>query len=336
MRLVLFLAPLLLAVSAHPCTLRTQGHVDCSGKGLTNVPLTLPHNLQYLDLSANSIHHLPPFPRKYSELLSLNLSGNPLHTLPAGAFKTLSHLRTLDLSSCDISRLHSNAFQGLLHLQTLILRNNMLQDLDLQNLRALTRLDVRGTSLISAPRTGVLMDTLAQKRFCDCSLRRQLPKFHHQVSGDFCSCAALAEKGEPDVHRRDKADGEVIKRYVRDVSDSSNSNLTSNLTTPLPTTASSQGRSWPYLVGFVLIAGTVSLLIAVVAKCNLFHRYFRSYRHRPLPENEWITESQSDLPGAPLPPQDDEDGFIEDNYIQPEDHREELDEDDAHIPHGEL
>lgn len=82
-------------------------------------------------------------------------------------------------------------------------------------------------------------------------------------------------------------------------------------------------------MGFVLIAITLSLLIAAAAKCKVFHRYFRSYRHRPLPENEWAAESQSELPGVPIPHQDDEDGFIEDNYIQPEDHQKEEDEDEV-------
>ncbi|XP_073400635.1 type III endosome membrane protein TEMP isoform X2 [Dendrobates tinctorius] len=336
MRLVLYLSSLLLAASAHPCTLTAQGRADCSHQGLTNVPNNLPHHLHYLNLSSNSIHHLQLLPLKFSELLFLNLSRNSLHLIPAGTFKTLPHLRVLDLSSCEISRLHSDAFKGLLRLQTLILRNNTFQDIDLWNLRALTRLDVRGTTLLSSPRMGVLVDQLARQRFCDCSSRRKLHQSRDRVSGDFCSCPTLIEKGELEVQAAGDVAIEVIQRYIRDVSEISNGSLSSNSTTPSPASNVSQGRSWPYLVGFVLIAGTVSLLIAAAAKCNLFHRYFRSYRHRPLPENEWITESQNELPGVPLPPQDDEDGFIEDNYIQPEDHREELDEDDLQEPHEQL
>ncbi|KAM4023252.1 type III endosome membrane protein TEMP isoform 2-T6 [Anomaloglossus baeobatrachus] len=336
MRLALCLSSLLLAASAHPCTLSAQGRADCSHKGLTNVPFTLPHNLQYLDLSSNSIHHLKPFPLKFSELLFLNLSGNPLHLIPAGAFKTLPHLQALDLSSCEISRLHSDAFKGLHRLRTLILRNNTFQDIDLWNLKALSRLDVRGTTLLSSPRIGVLMDQIARHRFCDCSSKRRLHKTHDRASGDFCSCPTLIEKRELDVQTAGEGHSEVVQRHVRDVSDISNASSSSNHTSVSPIAPLSQGRSWPYLVGFVLIAGTLSLLIAAAAKCNLFHRYFRSYRHRPLPENEWITESQNELPGVPLPPQDDEDGFIEDNYIQPSDHREELDEEDLSELHGEL
>ncbi|XP_073499785.1 LOW QUALITY PROTEIN: type III endosome membrane protein TEMP [Phyllobates terribilis] len=343
MRLVLYLSSFLLAASAHPCTLTAQGRADCSHKGLTKVPINLPHNLQYLNLSSNSIHHLQLFPLKFSELLFLNLSGNPLHLIPAGTFKTLPHLQVLDLSSCGISRLHSDAYKGLLRLQTLILRNNTLQDIDLWNLRALTRLDVRDTTLLLSPRMGVLMDQLARQRFCDCSSRRKLHKSRDQgiseavmVSGDFCSYLTLIEKGELEVQTAGEVASEVIQRYIRDVNEISNGSLSSNSTTPSPASNASQGRSWPYLVGFVLIAGTLSLLIAAAAKCNLFHRYFRSYRHRPLPENEWITESENELPGVPLPPQDDEDGFIEDNYIQPEDHQEELDEEDLRGSHEEI
>ncbi|XP_056388405.1 type III endosome membrane protein TEMP [Hyla sarda] len=336
MRLILFLTLLLLAASAHPCTLSTQGRADCSQSGLTKVPLTLPRNLRYLDLSANSIHHWKPFPTTFSGLVYLNLSGNPLRFLPAGAFRNLSHLRALDLSHCGISRIHSDAFKGLLRLRTLILRDNPLKAINIRNIRGLTRLDVRGTAMMASPRMGLLMDQLAGKRFCDCSSRRQLHGFRDRASGDFCSCAALTEGSDLHVHTASKAGGEVVKRYVRDANAVSNDSLSSNRTDPSLASPVSQGRSWPYLLGFVLIAGTVSLLIAIAAKCKLFHRYFRSYRHRPLTQNEWATESQNELPGVPLPPQDDEDGFIEDNYIQPEDHREELDEDQTQIHHEEL
>ncbi|XP_071983766.1 type III endosome membrane protein TEMP isoform X2 [Engystomops pustulosus] len=322
MRLVLYLLCLLLAASAD--------HGDYRRQGLTQVPSTLPHNLRHLDLSDNHIHHLQPFPAKFSELLYLNLSGNPLHSVPPETFKDLSHLRVLDLSRCDISRLHPDAFKGLFHLKTLILRHNPLQSLDVQELRALSRLDVSRTSLVVSPRMRLFMENLVRKSFCDCSSRRRLNKSSHRVSGDFCSCAELMERRERDVQSEDK----VIQRYRRDIAN--DTGPSSNHTTSLPPPGPSQGRSWPYLVGFVLVAAALSLFIALAAKCKLFHRYFRSYRHRPLPDNEWITESQSELPGVPLPPQDDEDGFIEDNYIHSGDHREELDDDDSPIPPEEL
>ncbi|XP_063795388.1 type III endosome membrane protein TEMP isoform X2 [Pseudophryne corroboree] len=316
-----------------------EGRADCSQKGLTHIPHTVPPNLQSLDLSANSIQFLQPLPGRFSGLLHLNLSGNPLHHLPAGAFKNLIRLRTLDLGNCGIYKLHHDVFEGLVLLQTLILRNNSITAIDVRNLKSLTKLDVRDTPLASAhphrqPSRDDLLYQMGSRGFCDCSSMRRLHRSSEQVSGEFCPCMMLTE--EMDHHVQKTGRSEVIKRFIRDVTESTYNSTAYNLTTPLATTEVSHGRSWPYLVGFVVIAACLSLLIALAAKCKVFHRYFRSYRHRPLPDNEWINESEGDLPGVPLPPQEDEDGFIEDNYIQPGDRHEELDEEDISIASNEL
>ncbi|XP_018422108.1 PREDICTED: type III endosome membrane protein TEMP [Nanorana parkeri] len=328
MMLLLYTALLFPIASAHPCTLTSQVNVDCRHKGLADIPLTLPGNLRHLDLSDNSIHLSQPLPERLSELLYLNLSNNPLHVLPAGAFKNLPHLQTLDVSYCGISELHPDALQGLTKLQTLILSHNGLRTVDVQNLRELVTLDLKDT-LVKSLGSGQAFgrDFLLQldsQGFCDCSSGIHLRGTPEHVSGLFCSCKSLEEERGHPVQGSSRA-FQVINRFARDVTEMPDNATSLNNTSPSPP-AVSQGKSWPYLVGFVLIAAALSLLIAAAARCKLFHRYFRSYRHHPLPENEWTADSQSELPGVPIPHQDDEDGFIEDNYIQPEDHRKEEDE----------
>ncbi|XP_072275434.1 type III endosome membrane protein TEMP [Pyxicephalus adspersus] len=330
--MMLFLyVSLLLAVPAHTCTSTSQVSEDCSHRGLVVIPLTLPGNLQYLDLSDNSIHLSHPLPERFSQLLHLNLSNNPLHTLPKDAFKNLPHLQTLDISNCGLSELHPDTLKDLTNLQTLIVSQNPLKTINIQNLRELVKLALTETLITSLgsgqPSGEDFLLQLDSQGFCDCSSGRHLGGTLEDVSGSFCSCKSMEEERGRPVQRISHS-FQVIQRFVRDVTEKPDNGTSLNNTTPLPPYAS-QARSWPYLVGFVLIAAIVSLLIAAAAKCKLFHRYFRSYRHRPLPENDWTAESQSELPGVPISHQDDEDGFIEDNYIQPEDHQKEEDEEEG-------
>uniref|UniRef100_A0A8C3TQX3 Chromosome 1 open reading frame 210 n=1 Tax=Catharus ustulatus TaxID=91951 RepID=A0A8C3TQX3_CATUS len=89
------------------------------------------------------------------------------------------------------------------------------------------------------------------------------------------------------------------------------------------------GRSWPFLVGFIVTAIGISILIALVAKCKLVRKNFASYRHRP-PMEDTSSWDRASIPDAADLQAEDDDGFIEDNYIQPDEQLPTKEEQELH------
>ncbi|NWY74080.1 CA210 protein, partial [Erithacus rubecula] len=304
-------------------------------------PSSLPRNITSLDLSFNSLvmpHHRTLL-KHFPSLHSLNLSSNAKLTLSPAIFSNLGALRLLDLSNCGITYIHMDTFKGLGNLHTLLLRNNSLQELDvpfLLPLKALFHLDLRHNALVSVDTWSLqLMESVPRVRLegnrwvCDCSahplqqwLQRRRGEWRGWCQG-MCQAGGTLSAGvllDPFAlipgQDRHRAGQWVCHRLTMC--------LPCVTGTALP--AGKGGRSWPYLVGFIVTAIGISILIALAAKCKLAHKNFASYRHRPLPEissiggspmedtSSWDRGSIADA--ADLQAEDD-DGFIEDNYIQP-------------------
>ncbi|XP_009068858.1 PREDICTED: TLR4 interactor with leucine rich repeats-like [Acanthisitta chloris] len=273
-------------------------------------------------------------------LRSLNLSSNAMPVLSPAVFSNLGALRLLDLSSCSITYLHMDTFEGLGNLNTLLLRNNSLQDLDapfLLPLKTLFHLDLQHNSLVSVDTWSLqLMEAVPQVHLegnpwvCDCTVE-PLQRWLQRRQALQVTCMSPPGLWGQEIAALDSQDlgCQMKHRFPRGLSTAQQITVTQNDTTTPP--AGKAGRSWQYLVGFVVAAIVLSVLIALVAKCKLAHKNFASYRHRPLPEvssiggspmeetSSWGRGSwgSNSMPGSADLQAEDDDGFIEDNYIQP-------------------
>ncbi|XP_056267340.1 oligodendrocyte-myelin glycoprotein-like [Pseudoliparis swirei] len=91
--LVLLLGPHVFAVCPSMCSCgRSHREVDCSWRGLRQLPDGLQHNARSLNLSHNRLHNLDGQLTAYTHLRLLDLSHNRLSHLPAGLPRSLWQL----------------------------------------------------------------------------------------------------------------------------------------------------------------------------------------------------------------------------------------------------
>lgn len=145
----------------------------------------------------------------------------------------------------------------------------------------------------------------------------------------FCLCGAFIREAHAAAIFADEGHRGAQRHLLMDEDDHSNSNSTDSLRKP-DQDEGLKPLEWSYLAAGLGTALTISLLIVMAVKFRLFHRFLASYRHSLLQEVDGISQygqEEASFPnsvmgsmgvtgGTSREADEDDDGFIEDNYIQ--------------------
>ncbi|XP_037623196.1 leucine-rich repeat-containing protein 17-like [Sebastes umbrosus] len=102
-----------------------QIRMDCSSRGLTEVPTGVPEDVVHIDLSHNSIRHLKA--RDFQgarSLRTLNISHNNMERFDTASLSGLLHLRELDVSNNSLHSVQHGVLEDLYFLSQLKLGGN--------------------------------------------------------------------------------------------------------------------------------------------------------------------------------------------------------------------
>uniref|UniRef100_A0A671MCR9 Leucine rich repeat containing 19 n=1 Tax=Sinocyclocheilus anshuiensis TaxID=1608454 RepID=A0A671MCR9_9TELE len=229
------------------------------------------------------------------------LSNNSL-VMSASDINTLQKYRritVLDLSYNLIQMLPPRAFDKLTNLEILKLRGNSLQTLDINIFKGLTKL--RSLDLKDNPWN------------CSCSLTSLIKELNDSgvlIGENEClSCFLFSDT--------------VYKPFMC---------FSSGLMARDGETHTGS-HSWKFLLGVVALTLSTSMLIVCAVKSPSWYKLLFNYRHQRLREdvehNQTDTSAQELDTGLSLQPFEDDDGFIEDGYIEPGNYREHADADES-------
>ncbi|XP_067229862.1 type III endosome membrane protein TEMP [Chanodichthys erythropterus] len=290
-----------------PCTVnRETAAFDCSGKTLTSIPQHIWMNVTELDLSDNllDLTHSDSFKRLnlFSHLVTLNLSGNYLPLLLKDHLYSLSSLKVLDLSRCKLAAVEANALTSLSSLQMLFLGN--IPSAAVQDLR-LNQFVQLGGEPNNRQEVGNRVKLIRDSK-------------------------SMTQDDHNDGYSKDVNHGAFLRKLLT---------VETNITTTTNNGTKATGiddpkmssESWKVLVAVLVSAISLSVLIALMAKFKVVHKYLASYRHSRLSEVDATSQcdtanfevgfSSHGGPGIRTAAstndnEEDDDGFIEDNYIQ--------------------
>ncbi|XP_043094578.1 leucine-rich repeat-containing protein 19-like [Puntigrus tetrazona] len=302
--------------------------VDMSNAALTEIPKDIPTNITRWILSNNS----------------LVMTASDINTL-----QKYPRITELDLSYNHIQILLPGAFDKLTNLNILKLRGNSLQTLDKDILKGLTKLKI--------------LDLKDNPWNCSCSLKSLFKELNEsgvsigkEVTCDTPQKTAVLD-GNPSCSIQ--ATTSVEKSTAPTMKTRSTPATTIEPTNSSHINGSSKGlmardggtqtgsHSWKFLLGVVALTLSTSMLIVCAVKSPSWYKLLFNYRHQRLCEdvehsvfntgrfsNFSLDTEQTDtsaqeldtgLSLQPFEDDDDDDGFIEDGYIEPGNYKEQTD-----------
>ncbi|XP_018609767.2 type III endosome membrane protein TEMP [Scleropages formosus] len=298
-----------------PCVVSTKEVLfNCSQQMLAAIPDQVWDNVTVLDISQNQLNLIHPKTlwelRRFRQLVKLNLSGNYLPLLEKDTLGIHPLLQVLDLSRCQLAGIEVGALQAFPKLQALFLGNNQLQDplpVALKEPNTLAFLDLFGNSRLKTnPPYWLKIKSVLWPAESDGRESRDISQ----------------EAAEQNISKFMPLKRKLLARVEEESTRAGNNETDVN--------RNQSSKTWPYLVAVLVTAIFTSISIALAAKCKLLHRYLASYRHTLLREGD--TCSQGVPAGHEMNPpsldaarqgtdatvceEPDDDGFIEDNYIQ--------------------
>uniref|UniRef100_A0A670ZA48 Leucine rich repeat containing 19 n=1 Tax=Pseudonaja textilis TaxID=8673 RepID=A0A670ZA48_PSETE len=282
-------------------------------------------NLSELYLNNNSIILVSNYSfEKFLQLKILDVSSNYIETVEKAAFAGLNELQILNLQNNKITQLNSDVFSGLNKLKVLNLQNNFLKDFDVKVTFNSICIKLKGNAwncscdLLSLQHwlnNSTVVTENENKTMCPIPVA--LKKYHIKETNTL-NCKQMGISGTT-------------------VSPFTSINTTYG-TTYNYTNGSPIGKTWIFSMGVLAVILSTTALIMAAIKFPIWYHYLKSYNHRRLQEkeeSELFEETftpQLCMPSQtsetneeeyiavfeqfhPYVPEDD--GFIEDKYIDP-------------------
>ncbi|DAA27030.1 leucine-rich repeat-containing protein 19 [Bos indicus] len=273
-----------------------------------------------------------------SNLEILNICRNSIHTIQQSAFTGLHKLKKLYLCQNKIVQLNPKTFLPLKNLILLNLHGNLISYFDVPQLFHLEFIILYGNpwncscSLLNLQNWLKTSNvTLENESITMCSYPDILKCYNIKTVPYKAECySKFPSSITEDLHIP-----------FQSISNSTFNNSLNNLTRN--SEHESHGKSWAFLVGVVVAVVMTSLLISIAIKCPVWYNFLLSYNHHRLEEHEAETYEDS-FTGNPSSPSQipdtnseettvifdqlhsfvvDDDGFIEDKYIDTHELREE-------------